>query len=178
MIHLCLEIPDEFVHLILQEGFWVMHIPFVRKFPEDPLYNHHYYFLLLVKLTVFNWSLNDCKSPQGSGNLRRILADLNNAEFLIVFIYPSIFFSQSFRNRSNINYYFCQPSTFFYVPYKGAIICLFFREHSTHLANAPVTRLLFSAMVREIGVQSQIKSYKRFLKWYLMPPCLTLSITR
>ena len=30
-------------------------------------------------------------------------------------------------------------------------------------------------MVRETGVQSQVASYQRLLKWYLIPPCLTLS---
>ena len=30
-------------------------------------------------------------------------------------------------------------------------------------------------MVRETGVQSQVESYQRHLKWYLIPPCLTLS---
>ena len=34
-------------------------------------------------------------------------------------------------------------------------------------ANGPKTR-----------VQSQVKSYQRLKKWYLMPPCLTLSIIR
>ena len=29
-------------------------------------------------------------------------------------------------------------------------------------------------MVREICVQSQVASYQRLLKWYLIPPCLTL----
>ena len=33
-------------------------------------------------------------------------------------------------------------------------------------------------MVRETGVQSQVGSYHRFLKWYLIPTCLTLSIIR
>ena len=33
-------------------------------------------------------------------------------------------------------------------------------------------------MVRETGVQSQVESYQRLQKWYLMPPCLTLSIIR
>ena len=31
---------------------------------------------------------------------------------------------------------------------------------------------------RETGVQSQVQSYQRLKKWYLMPPCLTLSIRR
>ena len=44
-----------------------------------------------------------------------------------------------------------------------------------------VLALLFSPMVRETGVQSQVESYQRLekkkkkKKWYLIPPCLTLS---
>ena len=33
-------------------------------------------------------------------------------------------------------------------------------------------------MTRETWVQSQVESYQRLKKWYLMPPCLTLSIIR
>ena len=33
-------------------------------------------------------------------------------------------------------------------------------------------------MVRETWVQSQVASYQRLLKWYLIPPCLTLSNMR
>ena len=33
-------------------------------------------------------------------------------------------------------------------------------------------------MARETWAQSQVESYKRLKKWYLMPPCLTLSIIR
>ena len=33
-------------------------------------------------------------------------------------------------------------------------------------------------MAWETGVQSQVKSYQRLKKWYLMPPCLTLIIIR
>ena len=33
-----------------------------------------------------------------------------------------------------------------------------------------------SAMIRETGVQSQVASYQK--KWYLIPPCLTLSNIR
>ena len=35
-----------------------------------------------------------------------------------------------------------------------------------------------SPMVQETGVQSQVKSYQKLKKWYLMPSCLTLSIIR
>ena len=33
-------------------------------------------------------------------------------------------------------------------------------------------------MARETRVQSQVESYQRLKKWYLIPPCLTLSIIR
>ena len=33
-------------------------------------------------------------------------------------------------------------------------------------------------MVWETKVQSQVESYQRLKKWYLIPPCLTLSIIR
>ena len=39
-------------------------------------------------------------------------------------------------------------------------------------------RLECSPMARETLVQSQVESYQRLKKWYLMPPCLTLSIIR
>ena len=35
-----------------------------------------------------------------------------------------------------------------------------------------------SAMARETEVHSQVKSYWRLKKWYLIPPCLILSIIR
>ena len=35
-----------------------------------------------------------------------------------------------------------------------------------------------SPIAQESGVQSQIKSYQKLKKWYLIPPCLTLSIIR
>ena len=35
-----------------------------------------------------------------------------------------------------------------------------------------------SPIVRETRVQSLVDSYQRLQKWYLMPPCLTLSIIR
>ena len=33
-------------------------------------------------------------------------------------------------------------------------------------------------MARETRVQSKAASYQRLKKWYLIPPCLTLSIIR
>ena len=35
-----------------------------------------------------------------------------------------------------------------------------------------------SLMVQETGIQSLVKSYQRLKKWYLISPCLTLSIIR
>ena len=42
-------------------------------------------------------------------------------------------------------------------------------EYSTHQANGTA---------QETWVQSQVASYQRLLKWYLIPPCLTLSNKR
>ena len=39
-------------------------------------------------------------------------------------------------------------------------------------------RLECSPIARETWVQSQVESYQRLKKWYLMPLCLTLSIIR
>ena len=39
-------------------------------------------------------------------------------------------------------------------------------------------RLECSPIVRETWVRSQVESYQRLKKWYLMPPCITLSIIR
>ena len=36
----------------------------------------------------------------------------------------------------------------------------------------------YSPMARETGVQSPVESYQKLKKWYLIPPCLTLSIIR
>ena len=38
--------------------------------------------------------------------------------------------------------------------------------------------MLSTSFTRETWVRSQIESYQRLKKWYLMPPCLTLSIIR
>ena len=35
-----------------------------------------------------------------------------------------------------------------------------------------------SPVAQETRVQSQVESYQRLKKWYLMPPCLTLNIIR
>ena len=35
-----------------------------------------------------------------------------------------------------------------------------------------------SPIVRETRVQSQVETYQRLKKWHLMPPCLTLRLTR
>ena len=36
----------------------------------------------------------------------------------------------------------------------------------------------FFSMDRQTGVHIQVESYQRLKKWYLIPPCLTLSIIR
>ena len=46
-----------------------------------------------------------------------------------------------------------------------------------YFANGPGD-LVSIPKVLEIGVQSLVESYQSLEKWYLMPPCLTLSIIR
>ena len=59
-----------------------------------------------------------------------------------------------------------------------AISCIF----NLRSAKTSLWRLAWwfecSPMARETWVQSQVESYQRLKKWYLLPPCLTLSITR
>ena len=49
----------------------------------------------------------------------------------------------------------------------------------TILANRPIGLVVeCSLKARKARVQPQIESYQRLKKWYLLPPCLTLSIKR
>ena len=48
----------------------------------------------------------------------------------------------------------------------------------TYTGHWAIRVLECSPMARETWVQSQVESYQRLKKWYLMPPCLTLSIIR
>ena len=57
------------------------------------------------------------------------------------------------------------------------MFCLFLCWQSCQLL-AIINSLFCSPMGRETGVQSQVESYQRLKKRYLMPPCLTLSIIR
>ena len=48
------------------------------------------------------------------------------------------------------------------------------RKKSGNFFNDPCKWVESSPMVRETWVQSQVESYQRLLKWYLIPPYLTL----
>ena len=51
-----------------------------------------------------------------------------------------------------------------------------FGQFSNFINNGLAVRVFANG--RETWVQSQVESYQRLKKWYLMPPCLTLSIIR
>ena len=51
-------------------------------------------------------------------------------------------------------------------------------KHTHTHTHTLAKRLECSPLARETWVQSQVESYQRLKKWYLMPPCLTLSIIR
>ena len=103
------------LRFILQERFWVVHIPFVymvkfkflAHFPVDPLSHPVLSSLTLLLLSfgsfshqcylmVFHWCPSDSKSPQVSRALLSILANLNDAEVWIVLTRPLISTSSSF----------------------------------------------------------------------------------
>ena len=64
---------------------------------------------------------------------------------------------------------FCNDGDFFFFFLLYKIIFLFCQIPIIHF---------HSPMVQETGVQSQVASYQRLLKWFLIPPCLTLSNIR
>ena len=51
-------------------------------------------------------------------------------------------------------------------------------DNYIYITGTLAQRLECSPMARETWVQSQVESYQRLQKWYLIPPCLTLSIVR
>ena len=156
-------------------------------------------------------SLSDNKSPQVSGTLLSILADLNNAVVWMVSTRPLIFkFSSPCTNplmtvprapiTIGINLSFMIHSFSVLLQGPGTYL-IFFRFPSVLLCGKPgqqsppfASSLFLLIITRSYhaiglmsrvfgigpgdGVQSQVESYQRPQKWYLMPPCLTLSIIR
>ena len=52
------------------------------------------------------------------------------------------------------------------------------RERFKGILTVKASWVASSSMARETVVQSQVESYQKLKKWYLIPPCLTLSIIR
>ena len=107
--------------------------------------------------------------------------------FKKVFIHP---FSSSYRDIVNI----LQGSSFFNFIYIYMCVCVCVcvcvfvcvcvyvcvcvcLVHCQIPSQWP-KRVLYSLGHWETGIQSQVDSYQRLKKWYLMTPCLTLSIIR
>ena len=66
---------------------------------------------------------------------------------------------------------------YIYITLPYNIVLLKVNRESYMLLFRPLDLLVeCSPMVQETGVQSQVESYQRLKKWYLMLPCLTLSI--
>ena len=71
----------------------------------------------------------------------------------------------------------------YYAYYKGIIKTYYINTIFTISIFSNILQLLIkwlecSLMAWVTWVQSQVESYQRFKKWYLMPPRLTLSIIR
>ena len=65
-------------------------------------------------------------------------------------------------------------------PEKGVALFPTPRKRSLRVDYGRQFYLVYRAidLIRETEVQSQVESYQRLKKWYLMPPCLALSIIR
>ena len=74
----------------------------------------------------------------------------------------SAYFDNSlFLIQFNLIYFFI-PYRFSGIDFKALLLAL----------TGPLTKCVDCLlMVRETGVQSQVESYQRLKKWYLMPPC-------
>ena len=75
---------------------------------------------------------------------------------------PLSFFNKSIECKNGILWKIWEQFSI-----KSLLIMVYFAE-----------RLECSSIAQKTGVQSQVESYQRFKKWYLMPPCLALSIIR
>ena len=89
----------------------------------------------------------------------------------------------SFKYSNKINKQLQKPFKIFF----ARLECMNFymyvnqcRSNETYILDDLVSAkwVEHSSRVQEIGVQSQVESYQRIKKWYLMRPCLTLSIIR
>ena len=82
--------------------------------------------------------------------------------------------------QSDYIFYFFPLIFILYIICRTNILYSYFQNFK--LINKDQTLLLkcieCSPTAREIWVQSQVESYQRLKKWYLMPPCLALSIIR
>ena len=143
---------------------------------------------------VFNWSLSDSKSPQVSRTILSILAVLNDSIVLIVSTRPPNSKSPSPFNNPlvtvpkapitiGIIVTFMFHSFFFQFPSKVDVLIflfIFFQFYSLVSRDSGWLALWVecSPMVQENWVQSQVTSYQRDLKWYLISSCLTFSSIR
>ena len=126
---------------------------------------------------AFHWSLSDSKFPRVFRAILSNLTDLNNIVVWMVSALPLIYKSSSpFDNPSvmvpraptiigiNVTFMF---HSFFQFACKVQVL-FFFHFLSILLCGQPGQ---FSSMVRKTGVHSQVESYQRLKKWYLMSPC-------
>ena len=122
MICLYFKITENFMHLILKDRFWFVHIPFgciisiksLAQFLVDHLSQPvvPIIIILLISLRVSHWSLNDIRFPLVSRTLLSILANLNNAVVWMVSTRPLLSKSYSpctnplvTTERTNYNWY-------------------------------------------------------------------------
>ena len=135
--------------------------------PKTPALEPQYQMQLsiLLRMPPFSEVLPNCR-----GCSQHILSPAVLAKWKSPYIPYFIYMFQ--RKKQN------QPKTFVRPDF------VFFEKHANlnsyknNLYRILAERLECSPVARETWVRSQIESYQRLKKWYLMPPCLTLSIIR
>ena len=90
---------------------------------------------------------------------------------IYIYIYIYIYIKKNIFKGCIYIWIICQHLTFVFIFWKDQCY-----THTSILFY--ICGLFFLPMARETWVQSQAKSYQRLKKWFLMPPCLTLSIIR
>ena len=94
----------------------------------------------------------------------KVIPHLKFLNIVCFFFYQTLFFADIFLSFQLLNNSLVDNSS----PY-----------HQTTASSRTLEWWLeCSLMARGTWVQSQVESYQRLKKWYLMPPCLTLSVIR
>ena len=140
---------------------------------------------IVDRLSLPNWTLSFLSTTTVyPGSLVSCFCYLNIYVFLSIFLHSPCLsfisitihchlpkFSSKYTSDSlKCERYLCLTLCVCVCVYEWVSVCVYIYIY--------ICQCLVSPMAWEIWVQSQVELYQRLKKWYLMPPCLTLSIIR